>query len=384
MAPLRIAMICDMVPGQAGGSYISTVRFAERLRARGHHVIIVAARDSRKPPVSEYRGIPIYQYRSFPIPGSHRYYFQSLPLPGQLKKLFVEQRVQIVHIMFPSPSCFVAKRLARRLSLPLVAHIHTQPENISIFLPRLLRGPWLDRLVLRYLAWFVRGADRIICPSELGRRTYQDFDPSLPITVLSNGIDLAAFGSAEAEPEKEAVAPPQLLFVGRLTKDKDPKTLVRALPDILQSMPSIQLRMVGTGPLQSELVRVARELGVSGHITFLGKISDAELLAEYRACTLFVLPSRVELEGMVALEAMACGAPLLIADSPTSATPQFVRENGLLFPAGDAHALAAQALRILGDDHLRAQMSQASRADVKAYDIQKSVSTLEELYHSLV
>ncbi len=390
MNQLRIAMICDMIPGQAGGSYISTVRFAERLRARGHHVILVAATERASTKVETYRGIPIYQFFSLAIPGSNHYYFQSFPTKRALKELFTKEQIQIVHIMFPSYSCNVAKRAARSLGLPLVAHIHTQPENISIFFPRFLHRPSIDRLVLLYLVNFVKPADHVICPSKLGEAIYHSLDPALPITVISNGIDLSRFteSSKQIAPVASATRPriphQQILCVVRLTKDKDPQTLVRAMPEILRSRPELSLLLVGSGPLQEELKNLAQELGVAENIVFSEKLSDEELLAAYHASDLFVLPSRVELEGMVVLEAMACGLPLLIANSPTSASPYFVEENGLLFTPGDSNDLAVKALQILGDTKACARMRAESIAQVQYYNIDRSIEKLEEVYRTSV
>ncbi|MDB5245533.1 MAG: putative Glucosyltransferase [Parcubacteria group bacterium] len=385
MEQLRIAMVCDILPGDPAGTAVSTIRFAERLRAKGHHVILITAKDSRKPPVHVYNGIPVYQYFSIAVPGSNRHYFQSFPTKRALKKLFIREQIQIVHVMFPSYACSVAKKAARELGLGLVAHIHTQPQNILIFLPRLLRTSLVRSLILQHIVRFVRDADRILCPSEFGKEIYTEKDPLLPITVLSNGIDLEIFNkrtqdSIELVPRDSNI----ILYVGRLSKEKDPTTLIRAVPEIIRVNPSLMVRIVGTGPMEQELIALSKALGVQSHISFLGKVSDKQLLEEYRAATLFVLPSHVELEGMVVLEAMAYGLPLLISDASTSASRYFVQENGLLFTAGDSNDLAAKALQILGDNHLRAHMKQESLTQVQFYDIERSTETLEGVYRSVL
>ena len=129
---------------------------------------------------------------------------------------------------------------------------------------------------------------------------------------------------------------------------------------------------------------LATTLGVSDHVTFLGKVSDEDLLSAFNACALFTLPSILELEGMVVLEAMACGKPILIANAEMSASKYFVRENGLLFEPGNAQDLAIQALKILNDDALRTRMGENSLRDAQGYDIHESVRKLEEVYYSVV
>lgn len=379
MQPLRIAIVCDLVPGQAGGSYISAVRFAELLSIKGHHVILIGARDSRQRPVSEYKGIPMYQFFSIPVPGSNRFYFQSFPSKNALKKLFIKEKIEIVHTMFPSYSCFMAKRAAKELKIPVVAHIHTQPENILIFFPKFIQTKFINNLILRYLAWFVRGAKQIICPSELGKKIYNDFDPSLPIKVISNGINMEHFYKQNINATKK-----EILFIGRFTAEKDPETLIKAMFEILKTDSNIKLNLIGTGPLEEKMKTLVKRQKAENNIKFLGKVSEEDLLKAYNSCSLFALPSKVELEGMVVLEAMACGKPIIIADSETSASKYFVKNNGFLFKPDDYKDLAEKALRILNNDQQREQMGEKSYKNALEYDINNSVKKLEEVYYSVL
>ena len=386
--PLRIAMVCDIVPGQTGGSYISTVRFAKLLTERGHHVILVGSRDRREPPVTTYEGLPMFQFFALPTPGSGRTYFQSFPTKRALKKLFIAERIDLVHIMFPSYSCAVAKRVARTLDLPIVAHVHTQPENLYNFLPHILRRRFVFNAVLNYLVRFVKNADRVIFPSELGRDVYQAVAPQIRAEVVSNGVDLTHFHEVNTDDflKRYALDPDQtyLLFVGRLMEDKDVATLIRAMKALRQTTPRAHILLVGTGPLAQSLRQLAQIEGVSEHVSFLGRISDEDRLAVYSACSLFVLPSHVELEGMVVLEAMACGKPILIANASTSASRFFVDGNGALFAPGDADDLAQKAHHILDDAGVYQAMSKKSRSNAERFDIHESAKRLESIYESVV
>jgi glycosyltransferase involved in cell wall biosynthesis len=153
---------------------------------------------------------------------------------------------------------------------------------------------------------------------------------------------------------------------------------------IIKAIPDAHILIVGGGSEYQKLIRLADGLGMADHVTFTGRVSDDDLLLAYSACDLFVLPSLAELEGMVVLEAMACGAPILIADSKESASPYFVEGNGLLFKPNDPDDLAKCAIAILSDEDGRKKMSEASHAMSRKYDLMESVTTMERVYRSVL
>jgi glycosyltransferase involved in cell wall biosynthesis len=139
--------------------------------------------------------------------------------------------------------------------------------------------------------------------------------------------------------------------------------------------------IAGSGHLRSKLEKLVESLGMKKHITFLGFVSDADKILAYNASDIFVLPSFAELEGMVILEAMACGKPIIVSDAEMNASRFFVDGNGFLFKTLDHKHLAEQALKIITDADLRKKMGIVSLEKIKNYDINKSVDLLEEVYY---
>jgi glycosyltransferase involved in cell wall biosynthesis len=129
------------------------------------------------------------------------------------------------------------------------------------------------------------------------------------------------------------------------------------------------------------LEKLVHRLGVHKHITFLGLVSEENKIHAYNASDIFVLPSIAELEGMVVLEAMACGKPIVIADAEMSASRFFVDGNGFLFRAYDSKDLAEQVLKLIVDADLRKRLGEVSFEKSKNYDIHKSVEQLEAVYY---
>ncbi|KKQ28931.1 MAG: Glycosyltransferase, partial [Candidatus Nomurabacteria bacterium GW2011_GWA1_37_20] len=131
-----------------------------------------------------------------------------------------------------------------------------------------------------------------------------------------------------------------------------------------------------------KLEKLANRLNVDEYVTFLGLISEEDKLLAYNASDIFVLPSLAELEGMVVLEAMACGKPIIVSDAKMSASRHLVNGNGFLFKAKDSQDLAYQVLKLVVDPDLRKKMGEISFEKIKQYDIRKSVDLLEKAYYS--
>ena len=382
---LRIAMICDPIGGNKSGVVISTLRFSRLLKERGHHVIFIGARSREHHGHSHHDGIKAYRYRSIPVPKSGGWNF-AFPTVRELKKVFGEEGINVVHIILPMSGAIVAIRAARSLNIKIVAHSHSQPENLFMDMPRAIR-PTLNHLWNKYLTWVYGKAESLIYPSEMARDLLDKLSArNQPSIVISNGINLKEFKPVAISDFHTRFNIPgdkiKLLFVGRLYPEKSIDTLIQAVPHIVKEHERTHVMIIGAGHLKSKLEKLAHRLGVNRHVTFLGLVSEEDKILAYNASDIFILPSLAELEGMVVLEAMACGKPIIIADAAMSASRFFVDDNGFLFTAGDHHDLARQALKLITNADLREKMGKKSFEKSKHYDIHKSVDMLEEVYYS--
>ena len=182
--------------------------------------------------------------------------------------------------------------------------------------------------------------------------------------IIHYGLNLDRFA---ATPEIEAQAAawkarydhrPLLLFVGRLRHYKGVNVLIEAM----QQLPQATALIVGIGPMAEEWQQQAQAAGLNDRVHFLGEQPDAAVLPLYHAADIFVLPStnRAETFGIVQLEAMACGCPVISTELGTGTS--YVNQNevtGLVVPSNDAPALAAAVRRLLADPSLRARMGAA-------------------------
>lgn len=384
---LNIAMVCDPIGSNKSGAVVSTLRFGKLLKEKGHHVIFIGAQSKEHKDNSYHHGIKAYRYRSLPVPKSGGWNL-AFPTVKELKKVFEEEKINVVHIILPMSGAIIAIKAARALNIKIVAHSHSQPENLFMDMPKLIQ-PALNNLWNKYLTWVYGKAESLIYPSELARSLLNKLsDKNKPSSVVSNGINLSEFKPVDIGDFNERFNIPsdnvKLLFVGRLYPEKSIDTLIKAVPYIVKKHPNTHIMIVGDGHLRPKLKKLAYGLGLNKNITFLGPVSDEDKILAYNASDIFVLPSVAELEGMVVLEAMACGKPLVISDAEMSASRYFVDGNGFLFKKGDNEDLARQVLKLIIDTSLRKKMGEASFVKSRQYDINESVLKLENIYYSIL
>ncbi|MFH0837867.1 MAG: glycosyltransferase [Patescibacteria group bacterium] len=388
MKKLNIAIICDPLTHLISGSMISTIRFAGQLRKKGHKVIFLAAQDETKKPVTFFRDFKVYRFGPIKLPGSQGQYLLAYPRVGRIKGIYKEEQIDIVHTIDPTLLSIFSLRAARTMGIKTVMHSHMQPENVALQLGSFFQRPWFQNLIYRYLIWIYRKVNMVICPSEFAMGMLRKYNQTIPICVISNGVELSRFKimDSAAFSQKYNLSPEEqkILYIGRLHKEKSVHTLIEAMPAILKEYPKTRLNLVGIGHLMDDLKKLATDLKVSESITFFGKLPDEEMALAYNACTFFVLPSVAELEGMAVLEAMACGKPVIISDSALSASSYFVKGNGFIFKLQNPQDLAEKCITLLKNPTMVAQMGEKSRTLAETYDIKKSGDKLESLYYSIL
>ena len=177
----------------------------------------------------------------------------------------------------------------------------------------------------------------------------------------------------------------KITCVGRLWPTKGQDTLIRAIALLKNNGLNVPIEFVGDGPLRQEYEHLAQELGVADRCTFVGKVPHDEVLARMAASTVCVVPSRSEAFGLVNIESMAMGTPVVA--SRVGGIPEIIRDgqDGFLVPPDDPQALADRLGLILRDPTLRAQMSQSARQHfLECFELRANVSRQADWFESLV
>ncbi len=381
---INIAMVCDPIGSNKSGVVVSTLRFAKLLKERGHNVIFIGARSKENKTHSYHEGVKAYRFRSIPVPKSSGWHL-AFPTVNELKKIFKEENIDIVHIILPMSGSIMAIKAARSLDIKIIAHSHSQPENLFMDMPKIIQ-PALSNLWNSYLTWTYDKAESLIYPTEMARGLLDKLSNKNKLShIVSNGINTQEFKPKQIGNFYKKFGIPEntikLLFVGRLFPEKSIDTIIKAVPHIIKENPNTHIMIVGDGYLKSKLKKMTHDIGANKFVTFLGLISEEDKILAYNASDIFILPSLAELEGMVVLEAMACGKPIIISDSKMSASRFFVDKNGFLFNKENPEDLAKKVNILINDSNLRIDMGKVSLEKSKDYDIQKSVDKLEEVYY---
>ena len=364
--PRRIAVVPSSFAPNRGGVEELSRRLALELRRRGGDPIIVTNREPRELPARErIDGLDVRRER-FPVPEPHLRHLGGF-VKGtartrrHLRAILSEQHCELLHVQCVSSNGYYALRAARALELPVVVSLQGELTMDADHIYQ--RSAQLRRTWRRLLdaAPVVTGCSRQVVDEAIAA-----YGPGLAdrIEVVPNGVDVAAVRAAA--PERRAR--PYVLGLGRFVEQKGFDLLVDAFDAIAGRHPQVDLVLAGDGPARAEVQARAAARAHGQRIHFLGGVDHARSLALFRGATAFVLASRHEPQGIVVLEAMAAGTPVVA--TRVGGVPETVRDgsNGLLVEGSSVDALADGLHRTL--DHpadARARVAQAA-LDVQAYD----------------
>lgn len=380
--PLRILIGCDTFSPDVNGA----ARFAERLAAglvqRGHdvHVVAPSKRVNRTGSFSEtiegermtvhrwtsWRWYP-HDWLRFVLPWRARSY---------ARKLLDRVRPDVIHIQ---SHIVVGRALAKegaKRGIRIVATNHVMPENVLDFtlLP--------ERAKRIFVRWGWNDADRVLTraaavttPTRRAADFLERNTHRRGVLPVSCGLRASDY-TADLEPRRAN----RLVFVGRVTLEKEIDVILRAIPRLDPQL-DVSLTIVGDGDQRKNLEKLAAELGISQRVHFTGRVSDQQLRAHLTEASVFVIASIAELQSIATMEAMASGLPIIAANA--MALPHLVHEgeNGYLFQAGNDRELAERIETVLAlppEEYRR--MQQASLEAVKVHDIDRTLDTFEALY----
>jgi len=289
---------------------------------------------------------------------------------AKLYQVIRAHQVDIIHAHWVVPMGFVASLAKLATNIPLVITMHGRDVYFKPEDGYIVPGLWYVKPFLRFA---FRRADRLIAVSQdCHNHARLAGAPAEKMQVVYNGTDLKRFFPSEDGTRdlrrRYRIAPDAklVLSVRSLLFRKGLDVLVRAMPRVLEFEPTALLLLVGEGPERENLIALRDGLGLQDKVLFAGHVPNAELTPYVNACDLFVIPSRQESFGIAAIEAMACGRPVI--GTAVGGLNEIIDDcrTGMLVEPDNVQHLADAIIRVLANRELAASLGRNALRKVEA------------------
>jgi glycosyltransferase involved in cell wall biosynthesis len=290
-----------------------------------------------------------------------------------------EEGFTSLHVATPGPVGLAGLGIARILKLPVSGTYHTSlPQYAGV----LTDDSYVEDLAWRYMAWFYSQLDAVYVPSSATREELEAKGvPRDRIRVYPRGVDTERFHPEKRSSyfqerysfEQGAVV---LLYVGRVSREKDLDVLSRAYQELCRSAVRARLVITGDGPYRREMEAALSTVPA----LFTGYVEGEELARLYASSDVFVFPSSTDTFGNVVLEAQASGIPVIVSNAGGPRENLIPGETGLVVPAGDHQALCAAMRDLVSNEERRRDMGRAARAYAEQRSFREAFRQLYAMY----
>lgn len=384
MAPLSILMLSDVYFPRINGVSTSIQTFRQALRSHEVHLTIVAP---------DYPGHiesddGVLRIPSRPVPLDPEDRLMTRAGLAAVSRRIASAEFSLVHVQTPFAAHYAGLKLARRCGVPVIASYHTHFEE---YLFHYL--PFLPRSAMRGLARHgartqCNSLDAIVVPSQPMAQKLGDYGVTTPLHVISTGLpesqfirgDGQRFRAAHGIGAERKIA----LFVGRAAFEKNIDFLLDVVTHAHRQHPDLLLVIAGEGPALPALRRKARLAGLTGHVRFVGYLPrDSGLRDCYAAADVFTFASLTETQGLVLLEAMAIGLPVLAI--PALGAAEIVNpQRGAIAAAATPQDFALQLIALFEQPGRLAALGQEGIAFARTWDAATQAARLAALYREII
>lgn len=369
---MRIAIIVSsFLPSAMGGTQIATYNIAKFLSDRGHevHVITIKDRKEKKFEIME----NFYVHR---IKFTRLFTYTFGEMLYYLKILFIVKKsnIEVIHVQMirHGRAGVLIKKLA---GIPFVV----SPQGSDIYKSSIYFKKTIAKFVFK-------NADVVIALTNNMKKEIQKIYKR-KVVIVPNGVDIRQFENLDkGKIRKELKISKQkkvILFVGRLHSIKGVKYLIQAIKIILNKDKNVKLLIVGDGDERKNLENLCKNLNLENHVTFVGEVSPEKVPKYMVASDIFVLPSLSESFGIVNIQAMYCGLPIVatnVGGIPENVIDQI---NGFLIEPRNEYQIAEKVILLLNNNELREKISENNKEKASNYSWERVVEKLEKLYETI-
>jgi len=381
---MHIAFFTNFYLPVVNGVSRSVESFREALTKQRHNVFVFAQA------ANEYEDkVPfIFRYPALALPVSIEVP-AVIPVSPFVDQLLPLLKPDVIHTHHPILLGQTAARKAKELNVPLIFTFHTRYQEYTHYipLPQEAIQEFIKSAIQTWLRTFMRMCQHIIIPSESMKEILiRDYGLQDSYTVIPTGMDLTPFALADGKEirsrlgwQKDKV----LISIGRLAQEKNWPVLLQAVKKVFRKHPDLRVVIIGDGVEKRNLQELAAELGIAERVTFTGEVSFSEVPAYLKAADLFAFASITETQGLVTMEAMAAGLPVVAVNG--SGTCDIIDEGkqGFLVP-NNATALAKSINELLGSPTLMKKFRRNALAKAKTFDVEVQAARLVDVYKQAI
>lgn len=354
----------------------SVETFRQALTELGHNVFIFA-QDS-----ADYKDVHpfIFRYPTLDLPLPTKFPL-PIPLSAFVDNLLPLLKVDIIHSHHPFLLGQAAANKAAELNVPLVFTFHTQYREYSHYV--VLNQELVKEVIDNWVTDYIRKCHHLVVPSESMRETLaQEYGVTERVTAIPTGINLEPYQNADGQFIRRARGWGQdkiLMSVGRLAKEKNWETLLRAVAHVIRQRQDTRLVLLGEGPEQEALKIYSEELGLADRVEFVGRVPFDDIPGYLKAADLFCFASITETQGLVTMEAIAAGLPVVAVNATGTKDVIDHGQQGLLTP-NDSQALAQAIGQVLDDEALKNRFKAAAWQKAQQFEMKRQAQKLVEVY----
>lgn len=383
---MRVLFISDVYFPRVNGVSTSIRTFRQDLGSHGVDTRLVAPHYGCPPAAPEEPGVLRVPAARVPRdPEDRRMRWRALT---RALDALPASEFDLVHIHTPFIAHYAGVRLARRADIPAIATYHTFFEEYLHHYMPLVPAPLARLLARSFTRSQCAAVHALIAPSEPMRAVLTGYGVTTPIHVVPTGLAADRFrpGDGRAFRARAGIDAGRALvtYIGRVAHEKNIGFLLRMFREVIRSVPGALLVIAGEGPAREALRQQAGHPGLARHVHFAGYLErDSALLDCYAAADVFVFASRTETQGLVLLEAMAQGTPVVSTAHLGTRSILVPGSGALVVPEEEEDAFAAAVVRLLGEASLRQELGKRGLAYARQWSSAAMARRLAELYAQL-
>ena len=381
---MKILFISDVYFPRVNGVSTSIETFRRNLHLLGHTVHLIAP--DYGTPAADETDILRVPARTVPLDPEDRLMRYGWVMQ-QLDRLRGEH-YDLIHVQTPFVAHYLGVKLSHLLDIPCIETYHTFFEEYLYhyipFLPKSLTR-WLAKRFSRHQG---NSLDGMVIPSRPMQRVLQDYGIATTMEVIATGIEPASFvlGDRVAFREKYGIAQerPMLLFVGRVAHEKNIDFLIQVVNQVRKEVADVLFVIAGEGPARAHLEQEVKRLALGQHVRFIGYLDrHTELNNCYRAADIFIFSSRTETQGLVLLEAMAQGVPLV--STAELGTRDVLQDGaGVWIAQEELSDFSSNVVKMLGHAQARSDLGELGRAYANEWSAAKQAKKMLAFYNTVI